>query len=594
MKKKTNKTQAKWQAKERKAKRGIGFKIYAAMGCMVVLFAVTVLSNFQALKVIHGYSQSMSDIYLNLEESTGDVRASFQHVQLCANLAYYKKNTTGQADAVQDLQEALKEADIVMAEAEELCEKANDPDVTQAFGTYQTELRAFLEHCGQIYAFTSEGNYASTYVLIDGMKDARLPVQEAEEAYGAVIEEKSAAIAKRSTIRIEGTQTFNDVLLMICILIAAAALFIVSKTVVGPAKKSGAALQDITGKIHSREGDLTERLPVKTKDEIGQMASGVNVFIEQLQAIMRKLKNESEHMERSVLSVMEQVSDSNENAGKVSAAAQEMAAGMEEVSETLGQISSGSRSILEEIHAMDLSVKDGAGLVHNIKEHADAMHRDTVQGKEKTGNTIARIRKTLEDALEESRNARKINEMTEEILGITGQTNLLSLNASIEAARAGDAGKGFAVVANEIRGLADSSAQAANNIQNISGLVMAAVEKLATTAEDMLRFVDEEVIKDYDGFVEIVEQYKKDADSMNEILNGFSKNTGEISRTMESMNSGINDISEAVEANAKGIANVAENSGRLVESISEIRKETENNRKISGQLNGEVSRFKRV
>lgn len=594
MKKKTKETRAKQPAKNRAVKRGIGFKIYVAMGCMVVLFAVMVLLNSQALKVIRGFNENISDIYLKLEESTGDVRVSFQQAQLYANLAYYKKNTDGQETTVQKLQDAITEAEAIVTKAGELCEKAADSDVTGAFGAYETELRAFLDYCGQIYAFMSEGDFESASVLVDGLLEAKTPVQEAEDAYRAVIAEKSSYIAEHSTIKIEGTLTFNDILLVVYLLIAAFTLFVVSKTVIRPAKRSGAALRDITGKIDAREGDLTERLPVTTRDEIGQMASGINAFIEQLQTIMQKLKNESEHMESSVISVLEQVAGSNENAGSVSAAAQEMAASMEEVSATLGQLSSGSRSILDEIHAMDDSVKSGAELVHDIRDHATAMHRDTVQSKENTGRTIARIRETLQLALEESRSVRKINEMTEEILNITSQTNLLSLNASIEAARAGDAGKGFAVVANEIRGLADSSAQTANNIQNISALVTEAVEKLAKTAEDMLKFVDEDVIRDYDGFVDVVEQYEKDADSMDEILTGFARNTDGISQTMESMNSGINNISEAVEENAKGISNVADNAARLVEAISEIQKETENNQQISGQLSGEVSRFKRV
>ena len=150
------------------------------------------------------------------------------------------------------------------------------------------------------------------------------------------------------------------------------------------------------------------------------------------------------------------------------------------------------------------------------------------------------------------------------------------------------------MVAGEIRGLADSSAEAANNIQSISALVTEAVEKLARNADEMLQFVDEKVMKDYDDFVEIVEQYKQDADSVDEILSGVAANTAGIHETMEDMNTGINDISVAVEENAKGITNVADSAVTLVEAMSEIQKETERNQQISEKLNGEVSRFKKV
>ena len=198
------------------------------------------------------------------------------------------------------------------------------------------------------------------------------------------------------------------------------------------------------------------------------------------------------------------------------------------------------------------------------------MHQNTIAGKDLTSSKIIEIRGMLNEALEESRSVEKIKQLTGEILDITSQTNLLSLNASIEAARAGEAGKGFAVVADEIRALADSSANTANNIQNISNLVISAVEKLAGNAETMLQFVDEKVLQDYDEFVVVVEKYEHDADSMNNLIGDFSKNTGEIRDTISAMTTGLNDISVAVDESAKGVTNVAESAVSLVASMAQI------------------------
>jgi methyl-accepting chemotaxis protein len=124
--------------------------------------------------------------------------------------------------------------------------------------------------------------------------------------------------------------------------------------------------------------------------------------------------------------------------------------------------------------------------------------------------------------------------------------------------------------------------------------VTAAVEKLASNAEDMLKFIDEKIMKDYDGFVNVVEQYENDADSVNNILTKFAENTGDINSTMQIMNTGINDIAVAVDENAREVVSVAENTVNLVNSITEIQKETENNQSISSRLSSEVNRFKNV
>ncbi len=292
--------------------------------------------------------------------------------------------------------------------------------------------------------------------------------------------------------------------------------------------------------------------------------------------------------------ITERVNLSNENVTSVSASMEQLAASMEEVSATLEQIVEGSDDIYAKVKQMAQRVVSGAELVVDIKAKAENIQKDTVKSKAAASHMILEIRKTLEQAVAESRSVERINELTGDILNITSQTNLLALNASIEAARAGEAGRGFAVVADEIRTLADSSKDTANNIQNISNMVTAAVDKLAKSAEDMLRFIDEDVMKDYDGFVDMANNYQDDAERVNEILTEFSGRTSEVEDIMEHINTGINNISNTVDESAKGVSNAAENTGVLVEAMEHIRKETENNQSISRELRSEVERFKKV
>ena len=575
-------------------KNKIGFKIYTALAILGILYVLTVVLDGMALGVIRDYNENLGNVYMKLEKSIGDTSSSYQQVQLYANLIYLKKDTEQRETLVGQLQGVIQNTSNYMEEVRALSSDSGDAELIAAYEAYQDVMDVFLDYAGQIYDKAVTGDDEGVWDMVNNILSVKTPVEEAKNTYEELMTQKADYAMRHSEVRINGTVTFNYILMAVFVLIAAATTVNVSRSVVKPAKVSGASLKDITGKIDAREGDLTERIPVHTRDEIGQMASGINHFMEQLQGIIRKLKEESGNMERSVESVMGQVMDSNENVSNVSAAMEQMAASMEEISATLGQLATGSNEVLGEIQQMDSRVKDGVDLVQNIKEHANTMYRRTVEGKENTNSTIEEIRGSLRKALDDSRSVQQINEMTKEILAITSQTNLLSLNASIEAARVGEAGKGFAVVAGEIRALADSSAQTANNIQNISDIVTEAVERLARNAGEILEFIDKNVMKDYDDFVEVVEQYEKDADSVNEILSVFAVNTEDIHQTMEAMNSGISDISTVVEDNANGVTSVADNIVTLAAAIGEIQQETTGNQEISRRLHDEVSRFKQV
>jgi len=394
--------------------------------------------------------------------------------------------------------------------------------------------------------------------------------------------------------RIDGTVIFNMILCGVAVLFMIIVIIIANKVIAKPAHKASDQLNVIINKIKDNKGDLTERINVKSKDEIGKLAAGVNRFIEELQLVMQSLQVQSEKMHDSANEVTNQIVDSNKSALNVSAATEELAASMQEINANLDMIANGSHEILEGVQNMNDSADSGNETVASIKSRAVVMQEKTLKNKNTTVDTLKDITGELEKAVEESKSVDKINELTGNILDIANQTNLLALNASIEAARAGEAGKGFAVVADEIRVLAENSSKIANDIQDISNIVMDAVARLAKNASGMLDFVGADVINDYDSFVEIVNQYEEDANLMSRILGEFAQQAAVINETMQVMNKGIVDVTATVSDSARAVTSVAEDASILVDAMAHIQDATEGSQQISEELRSEVEKFEKL
>lgn len=572
----------------------MGPRIIALLVMLAVIFAVTSVLSIRALQNAGAAVKRTADIYMALQEQSKNLVSIVDDDKSSANLITMIPSREAAESIAQDVQGRKGQVAAVIDEMRAVCKQGGDEELLSWVNDYGREAQVIEDKTIEIGACFLAGDVEKASALSGDIRPQSLVLADVEEVFDTMLAERSdAAVTDTIASMRSYTGTVLIFLAIFLVVMVIASVFSITHIAL-PASSAGTQLEDIISKIHNNEGDLTKRIQIKSKNEVGQLVDGINNFIGQLQGIMNIIKTQSEHMDELTSKIGANVQDSNESAGNISATMEQMSASMEEIAATIGQIAEGSDTVLREVQNMNSSVDNGVELVQKIKNRAGRMHQNTIAGKDRTSSKIIEIREMLNEALEESRSVEKIKQLTGEILDITSQTNLLSLNASIEAARAGEAGKGFAVVADEIRALADSSANTANNIQNISNLVIGAVEKLAGNAETMLQFVDEKVLQDYDEFVVVVEKYERDADSMNSLIENFSQNTGEIHETISAMTTGLNDISIAVDESAKGVTNVAESAVSLVASMSQIQQQTISNQEISEQLSNEVGRFKHV
>ena len=395
--------------------------------------------------------------------------------------------------------------------------------------------------------------------------------------------------AQRATYSIAVTEMII-VSVMACI-VWGVVFVIIMKGIVAPLKATDQKLHEIISGINQGRGDLTVRIPVKGKDEIGQLTEGINSFIETLQKIMSSITYNSNRLEQIVGTVSVSVNTANSNSMDISSVMEELSASMQEVSSTVANINNSATEVKGEVEQL---ATESDGLVQyaiGMKKRATELETTAINNKENTSEMMDSILSALKRAIEDSKSVDRVNDLTGEILNISSQTNLLALNASIEAARAGEAGKGFAVVAEEIRQLADSSREAANNIQTINNMVTNAVKELIKDSSELVKYINESILPDYDNFVDSGKQYNLDATHVNEVVDHFNEQAVELNRLIVYITEAINGISTALDESANGVSTAAMNTGELVKEINYISNEMTNNSEIAGELKEEASVF---
>jgi methyl-accepting chemotaxis protein len=313
----------------------------------------------------------------------------------------------------------------------------------------------------------------------------------------------------------------------------------------------------VAGLNQGAEGDLSARINTTSRDEVGQTSSAFNIFMEELQSVMQQVVTTAEHV----------------------------ASASEEISASATQSANGSEAQKDQVHQVATAMQEMAATVHEVSENcnkaAESAH-ETAQTARRGGtiveDTLAHMRSIAGSVRETAQKVQELGSRSDQIGKIVGviddiadQTNLLALNAAIEAARAGEQGRGFAVVADEVRKLAERTTKAtkeiAEMIQSVQADTRGAVDKMQSGTQQVEKGV-EVTAKAGESLKQIIGQ----AEHVGEMVTHIATAANEQSSTTETVNANMDQINKLVAESAEG----AQQSAQACEQLSSLALELQN------------------
>ncbi len=511
---------------------------------IVLLGLVAFLSNVLAvfsINNVHSNAGTIVDEYMVNEERLEEIRRSMMDIHLLALSHIVAADHATMIQLVQEIKAKEASLDEMLADYESFVAEED----TAVYQSLLQDYEAFKHALVYLVCASADSKTQEAYATANGdvARWSGAADQGVAALYAAVSGRAEAARNHLFFVYISSL-IISAAALIAGILLVAAAFRIIRKYVISPIHDAMDTLQDSSERISGVVSDVRQRT---------QTSSGS----------VRELSGLAEQL---------------------SAALEEIASSTSAISSSASGTQSDARNMAEECFAITTYSTE-------MRSRAEEMERSARREMEEVQKKTAEIMSLLDQAIEKSQNVNQISVLTKAILNISSSTNLIAINASIEAARAGAAGAGFSIVAQEIRHLADSCAETANNIQEVSGVVTGAVDYLSESAQELAGYLSRAVMAQLERSVQAGQQYREDSDYVGHAMEAFNDRTIRLKAAMDDIASSISSISGAIDGAVSDVTGVAGSTHVLVEDMTGISAGMGINQEIVGELQKQMDVF---
>jgi methyl-accepting chemotaxis protein len=361
---------------------------------------------------------------------------------------------------------------------------------------------------------------------------------------------------------------------------------VVANNVVLPIKKAQAFANSLAN------GNFTvDPLKIKSGDELEELCNDMNAMYENNKTIISTIaghvatmNNGSEKLGASIRALADGFTNVKEYMSQVNSDTMQESAATEEVNASIEEVRAS-------VELLQSKAKESGQLADVIKARAEMINAGGVESNENAKQLAGKFRESLEYSMENAKVVENIGNLAHVISDIAGQVGLLALNASIEAARAGDQGKGFAVVATEISKLSQKTSNTVSEIQSTVSGVKTAFDKLLGEANNMLQFLTETVEPDYEKFVEVGKQYAKDSEQIDSMSSAISEMALNLESTMREVSAAIENITESAQSTADNGSKVMTVVNEVGDAVNNVTKISEEEKEISDRLSDAIKKY---
>lgn len=556
-----------------------------------ILGALTIICNVMAINNIRAVNSNAADITDNCMMSVSDLGEIKNDIQVIHTLGLSHIIAT-------DLNTMISVVGEINDNQEELEKKLDEykkyvqNDDMDTYNSLVSNYNTMKYELGNIMAYSALGKNEEAYAIANGVvSDSSTAIQKDIEVLSTHANDTASEARERLASVYISSLVSNGIVIIISVILIIVAIYCVMKYVIKPIIATNKDIRDIIDGIDNGEGDLTKRVRVISNDEIADLGNGINLFMDKLQEILKLIIENTNYMENVVAEVDGSVVKSNDSASDLSAMTEELSATMQDVGLSVNTINDNADNILKDVEIIATKSDDINQFSKEMKANAEKIESDARYNMVQTGEKVGNILDVLNKAIEDSKSVDQVNNLTNDILNISSQTNLLALNVSIEAARAGEAGKGFAVVADEIRQLADSSRETANKIQSINSVVVAAVNNLSDNANNLVSYLQQTILPEFQTFVDGGVKYKENASYIENAMDEFVEKTDVLKKNMDEIAHSINTITTVVDDGAAGVNNAAISTQDLVEDIVNISNKMIENKSVAQNLKNSTNIF---